>query len=55
MMLDSNLSYEYHIESILNKVNNRIGLLHKLQLILPKHSLIVIYKTFVTPHLEYGS
>ena len=55
MMPDSNLSYEYHIKSILNKVNKRIGLLRKLQLILSRHSLIAIYKTFVTPHLEYGS
>ena len=26
MILDSNLSYEHHIKSILNKVNNTIGL-----------------------------
>ena len=44
MMLDSNLSYEHHIKSILNKVNTAIGLLCKFQLILPRHSLITIYK-----------
>ena len=54
MMLDSNLSYEHHIKSILNKVNKTIGLLRKFQLILPRHSLITIYKTFIRAHLDYG-
>ena len=39
MMLDSNLSYEHHIKSILNKVNTAIGLLRKFQVTLPRHSL----------------
>ena len=54
IMLDSNLSYEYHIRSMLNKVNKTIGFLRKFQLILPRFTLITIYKTFVRPHLDYG-
>ena len=54
VILDSNLSYEHHIKSILNKVNKTIGLLLKFQLILPRHSLITIYKIFIRPHLNYG-
>ena len=54
MMLDSNLSYEHHIKCILNKVNKTIGPLRKFQLIIPRHSLITIYKTFIRPHLGYG-
>ena len=54
IMLDSNLSYGHHIKSILNKVNKTIGLLPKFQLILPRHSLITIYKAFIRPHLDYG-
>ena len=54
IMLDSNLSYEQHMKSILNKVNKTIGLLCKFQLILSRHSLITIYKTFIRPHLDYG-
>ena len=53
MILDSNLSYEHHIKSILNKVNKAIGLLRKFQLILPTHSLIAIRKTFIRRHLHY--
>ena len=51
MILDSNLSYEHHFKSILNKVNKTIDLLRKFQLILPRHSLIAIYKTFIKPRL----
>ena len=54
MILDSNLSYEHHIKSVLNKVNKTIGLLLKFQLILPRHSLITIYKIFIRSHLDYG-
>ena len=53
-MLDSNLSYEHHIKSILNKINDTIGFLRKFQLTLPRHSLIIIYNTFIRPHLDYG-
>ena len=53
-ILDSNLSYEHHVKSILNKVNKTIGLLRKFQAILPRHSLIAIYKNFIRPHLDYG-
>ena len=53
MMFDSNLSYEHHIKSILNKVDKTIGLLRKFWLILPKHSLVIIYKTFRRPRLDY--
>ena len=53
-MLDSTLSYEHHIKYILNKVNKAIHFLRKFQLILPRYSLIIIYKTFIRSHLDYG-
>ena len=48
------MSYEHHVKSILNKVNYTTGLLPKFQLILPRHSLIKIDKTFIRPHQDYG-
>ena len=54
MMLDSTLSYEHHIKYILNKVNKTIHFSRKFQLILPRYSLIIIYKTFIRSHLDYG-
>ena len=31
-----------------------IGLLRKIQSILPQTSLLTIYKSFIRPHLDYG-
>ena len=36
------------------KINKTIGLLHKLQNLLPRTALIAIYKACVKPHLDYG-
>ena len=38
----------------LKKVNRTVGPLRKFHLILPRHSLVTIYKTFITPHVDYG-
>ena len=54
MLLDDKLSYEHHLKSVLNKVKKTICLLRKLQQILPRQSLIKIYK-FTRPHLDYGN
>ena len=54
MVLDSNLRYEHHTKSILNKVNKTTDLLRKFQLILPRHSLITIYKNLIRLHVDYG-
>ena len=52
--LDSKLSFDIHIKTILTKVNRTIGLLRKFQQVLPRPSLITIYKAFIRPHLDYG-
>ena len=54
MLLDDKLSYEHHLKFVLNKVKKTIGLLRKFQQILPRQSLITIYKSFIRPHLDYG-
>ena len=52
--LDSKLTFDIHIETILSKANRTIGLLRKLQQVLPRPSLITIYKAFIRPYLDYG-
>ena len=37
-----------------NKISESIGLLRKLQNILPSPGLLTIYKCFIRPHLGYG-
>ena len=39
---------------MLNKVSKAIGLLSKLQNILPIPPLITVYKSFIRPYLDYG-
>ena len=55
MILNTKLDFQEHIKNILNKVNKTIGLLRKLQNILPRESLLTIFKLFVKPRLDYGS
>ena len=54
MLLDDKLRYEHHLKSVLNKVKKTKSLLRKFQQILPRQSLITIYKSFIRPHLDYG-
>ena len=54
LILDNKLNFQEHLKNILNKVNKTIGVLRKLQNILPHEPLLTIYKSFVRPHLNYG-
>ena len=44
LVLDSKLTFNEHIKHILSKVNKSIGLLRKFQPVLPRSSLLTIYK-----------
>ena len=52
MHLDTKLSFQQHLDDIMRKVDKTIGLLHKLQAVLPRPSLVTIYKVFIRPHLD---
>ena len=52
LMLDHKC--QYHVNEKIKKVMKGIGLLRKLQSILPRTSLLTIYKLFIRPHLDYG-
>ena len=54
MFLDKKLNFGEYLKYVTNKVSKSIGLLRKLQMILPRRSLVTIYKSFIRPHLEYG-
>ena len=53
MYLDKKLNFLQHIKEKISKANRGIGVIQKLRHILPRHSLITIYKSFVRPHLDY--
>ena len=52
MYLDEKLNFLQHIKEKTSKLNRGIGVIEKLRHILPRHSLITIYKSFVRPHLD---
>ena len=54
LTLDNKLNFKKHLKNILNEVNKTIGMLRKLQIILPREPLLAIYKSFFRPHLDYG-
>ena len=51
LILGSIVYFNSHVNNVLSKV---IVLLRKFQYILLGRTLITIYKTFVTPHLDVG-
>ena len=54
LILDNKLNFKKHLKNILNEVNKIIGMLRKLQIILPREPLLIIYKSFFRPHVDYG-
>ena len=46
--------FDNHIKMVSRKISKTIGLLRKLQNILSRAALIIIYKTFIRPHLDYS-
>ena len=54
LTLDSKLNFNEHISSIFSVVNKLTPVLRQLQIVLPWHSLLTIYKALIRPHLGYG-
>ena len=50
--LDSELDFKEHIQNVLKKVSKTIGLLLKLQRILPRPPLIIVNKYSIRLHLN---
>ena len=54
IILDTRLSFEKHLETVLCKINKTIGLIQTMQNLPPRTALITLYKAFVRPLLDYG-
>ena len=55
MFLDTKLNFSEYLKTIFQKTNKTIGLLRKLQTLLPRALLITIYKSLIRPHLDCGN
>ena len=47
--------FDEDLKMVSLKINKTLGLLRKLQNLLPRSSLITIYEAFVRSHLDYGN
>ncbi len=54
MLIDSNLKWDDHINSMIPKISAKIGILRSLRNIVPNDTLKQIYNAIVQPHLDYG-
>ena len=54
MYLDTKLNFQKHFDNIMTKFDKTTGLLHTLQAVLPRPSLVTVCKAFIRPHLDYG-
>ena len=54
MFLGDKLNFGENLNYIADKVNKSTALLRKLQKLLPRRSLVTIYKSFISPHIDYG-
>ena len=54
MQLDKKLNFDEHLSKVESKVNKTIGIIRKLQNVLPRPALLTIFRSFIRPHLDYG-
>ena len=54
LFLNSKLSFFDHINEKIKKATKGVNVIRKMNLLLPRSSLLTIYKSFVRPHLDYG-
>ena len=55
LTLDVKLNFLEHIKSITKKISKTMGLLRKFQQILPRSTLLTIYKAFIRSRLDYAN
>ena len=54
VFLDSQLSWRFHIEHIVQKISRAIGIIAKLRHFVPRQTMFNIYKALITPHINFG-
>ena len=54
LMIDSNLSWKYHTESICHKISKSMGIIAKIGHYVPRRVLLSVYNSLIVPSLTYG-
>ena len=53
VIIDEHLSWNYHTNTICNKISKGIGILRRLRCELPRKILLIIYNNLILPYLSY--
>ena len=53
ILIDEKLNFKQHIDRVILKINKRISLIKKLRYSLQRKSLLIIYKAFLWPLVDY--
>ena len=53
-LIDSNLTWKYHISYITSKISKTIGVIARLRHFVPSSTLLTLYRSLVSPYLLYG-
>ena len=54
LILDEKLKFKEHLKKKISKAYKGIAVMKKWQDIIPRNSLLTIYKSFIRPHSHYG-
>ena len=54
VLLDSHLSWKYHIDNVAIKISRIIGIISRLRHLVPFTTLLSIYRSLILPYLSYG-
>ena len=54
VLIDKKLNFKDHVSKLKNIISTKVGLLYRLNKILPHEILKFIYNSIVVPHLNYG-
>ena len=54
VLIDSHLSWRYHIEYISSKISKGVGIIARLRHFVPTSTLFKLYRSLIEPYISYG-
>lgn len=52
--IDKHLTWKPHIQMVNKCIRQKVGILFRLRHFVPRNILVLLYKTFIQPHISYG-
>ncbi len=55
MIIDPQLHFHQHVDYVVDKTTARLGLLYKTRWLFNQQTALMLYKSIISPHFDYGS